>query len=122
MIITKEDGYFIINSAAFPLTENTVVSYRDDAIVQEFDSEELMTKVLSGEIDYTIIDSNNLAINRSYYPEISIGFSIAKPQSLAWMVSKNSHDDILASLMWLTCTGNCACSPISITSSSAFQK
>ena len=42
MIITKEDGYFIINSAAFPLTENTVVSYRDDAIVQEFDTEELM--------------------------------------------------------------------------------
>jgi membrane-bound lytic murein transglycosylase F len=65
----------------------------------EFDSEELMTQVLSGEIDYTIIDSNNLAINRSYYPEISIGFSIAKPQLLAWMVSKNSHDDILASLV-----------------------
>ena len=42
MIITKEDGYFIINSAAFPLTENTVVSYRDDAIVQEFATEELM--------------------------------------------------------------------------------
>ena len=42
MIITKKDGYFIINSAAFALTESTVVSYRDDAIVQEFDSEELM--------------------------------------------------------------------------------
>ena len=65
----------------------------------EFDSEELMAKVLSGEIDYTIIDSNNLAINRSYYPEVSIGFSIAKPQPLAWMVSENSHDDILASLV-----------------------
>jgi len=42
MIITKEDGYFIINSAAFPLTDSTVVSYRNDAIVQEFASEELM--------------------------------------------------------------------------------
>lgn len=65
----------------------------------EFDSEELMAKVLSGEIDYTVIDSNNLAINRSYYPEISIGFSIKKPEPLAWMISKNSHDDILASLV-----------------------
>ena len=65
----------------------------------EFDSEELLAKVLSGEIDYTVIDSNNLAINRSYYPEISIGFSINKPEPLAWMVSKNSHDDILASLI-----------------------
>jgi membrane-bound lytic murein transglycosylase F len=65
----------------------------------DFDSEELLTKVLNEEIDYTIIDSNNLAINRSYYPEISIGFSIHEPESLAWMVSRNSHDDILASLV-----------------------
>ena len=42
MIITKEDGYFIINDAAFALTDRTVVSYRDDAIVQEFESEEAM--------------------------------------------------------------------------------
>ncbi len=65
----------------------------------EFDSEELLAKVLSGEIDYTIIDSNNLAINRRYYPEISIGFTISQPQELAWVVSKNSTDDILASLI-----------------------
>jgi len=65
----------------------------------EFDIEELLAKVLSDEIDYTIIDSNSLAINRSYYPEISIGFSIDKPEPLAWIVSKNSHDDILASLV-----------------------
>ncbi|WP_083926923.1 membrane-bound lytic murein transglycosylase MltF [Colwellia piezophila] len=65
----------------------------------EFDSEELLAKVLSGEIDYTVIDSNNLAINRRYYPEISIGFSINNPEPLAWMVSKNGHDDILASLV-----------------------
>lgn len=65
----------------------------------EFDSEELLRKVLSGDIDYTVIDSNNLAINRSYYPEISIGFSIDKPEPLAWMISNNSPDDILASLV-----------------------
>jgi membrane-bound lytic murein transglycosylase F len=65
----------------------------------EFDSEELLVKVLDEEIDYTVIDSNSLAINRRYYPEISIGFSIKKPDSLAWMVSKHSKDDILASLI-----------------------
>ncbi|MEY8200976.1 MAG: membrane-bound lytic murein transglycosylase MltF [Colwellia sp.] len=65
----------------------------------KFGKEELLAKVLSGEIDYTIIDSNNLAINRRYYPEISIGFSIDEPEPLAWVVSKNSHDDILASLI-----------------------
>jgi len=65
----------------------------------EFDSEELLGKVLNGEIDYTIIDSHSLAINRRYYPEISIGFSIKEPEKLAWMVSENSQDDILASLI-----------------------
>lgn len=76
--------------------EHTELTWQE---TPEFDIEELLAKVLSGEIDYTIIDSNNLAINRRYYPEISIGFSIDKPEELAWMVSENSHDDILASLI-----------------------
>jgi len=42
MIITQENGYWIINSGVIALDENIVVSYRDDAIVQEFASEELM--------------------------------------------------------------------------------
>jgi membrane-bound lytic murein transglycosylase F len=65
----------------------------------DYDSEELLVKVLNEEIDYTVIDSNSLAMNRRYYPEISIGFSIQKPEPLAWMVSKESKDDILASLV-----------------------
>lgn len=65
----------------------------------EFDREELLTKLLSDEIDYTIVDSNTLAINRRYYPEISIGFTIQKAEPLAWMVSKHSDDAILASLV-----------------------
>jgi len=65
----------------------------------EYDSEELLEQVLNGDITYTIIDSNALAITRRYYPEISIGFSIQNPEPLAWMVSKNAKDDILASLI-----------------------
>lgn len=65
----------------------------------ELDSEELLVKVLKEEIDYTIIDSNVLAINRRYYPEISIAFTISDEEPLAWMLSKNSDDAILASLV-----------------------
>jgi membrane-bound lytic murein transglycosylase F len=68
-------------------------------ISDEFDSEELLLKVLSEEIDYTIIDSNTLAVNRRYYPEISIGFTIKKPQPLAWAVRKNNDQSIYASLV-----------------------
>jgi hypothetical protein len=38
-IITKTEGHFIINSAAISLGDRNVVSYRDDATVQEFDTE-----------------------------------------------------------------------------------
>ena len=65
----------------------------------EFDREELLAKLLNDEINYTIIDSNTLAINRRYYPEISVGFTIKKVEPLAWMVSKNSDDAILSSLV-----------------------
>jgi hypothetical protein len=42
-IITKTEGYFIIHTAPVSL-DGTVVSYRDDATVQEFASEaEMLT-------------------------------------------------------------------------------
>ena len=42
-IITKTEGHYIINSAAVSLN-GTVVSYRDDAVVQEFVTEaEMLT-------------------------------------------------------------------------------
>jgi membrane-bound lytic murein transglycosylase F len=69
------------------------------SVSHELDSEELLLSVLSGEIDYTVVDSNTLAMNRRYYPEISIGFTIRKADPLAWMLSQNSDDTILGSLI-----------------------
>lgn len=65
----------------------------------ELDSEELLLKVLDGSIDYTVVDSHVLAINRRYYPDISIGFTIKKPEPLAWVVSKAGNDSILGSMI-----------------------
>ncbi|PCI59942.1 MAG: membrane-bound lytic murein transglycosylase MltF [Gammaproteobacteria bacterium] len=65
----------------------------------EFDSEELLVKVLNGEIDYTVVDSNTLAISRRYHPEVSIGFSLSKKEPLAWMINKQGDDSIFASLI-----------------------
>jgi membrane-bound lytic murein transglycosylase F len=65
----------------------------------DLDSEELLIKILSDEIDYTVIDSNALAISRRYYPEISIGFTIKKPAPLAWVVTKQQDNSVLASLV-----------------------
>jgi membrane-bound lytic murein transglycosylase F len=68
-------------------------------VSDEFDSEELLLKVLSQEINYTIIDSNTLAVNRRYYPEISIGFTIKKAQPIAWAIKRNNDQSIYASLV-----------------------
>lgn len=68
-------------------------------VTSELDTEELMLKVLDGSIDYTIVDSLVHAINRRYYPNISIGFTIKKAEPMAWLVNKQGDDSILASLM-----------------------
>ncbi|MFB1015708.1 MAG: membrane-bound lytic murein transglycosylase F [Alteromonadaceae bacterium] len=65
----------------------------------ELDNEELLIQVLEGKIDYTIIDSHVLAMNRRYYPEISIAFTIKPAEPLAWLVSKKNDASILASLI-----------------------
>ncbi len=57
-------------------------------------SEDLLAKILDESIDYTISDSNELALNRRFYPELAIGFSIGKPEQLAWAFDK-THDDSL---------------------------
>ena len=57
MIITKTEGHFIINSAAVSLDGN-VVSYRDDAVVQEFDTEEAMLAAHEEQFPELYIEEN----------------------------------------------------------------
>ena len=63
------------------------------------DTEELMEMVLTGELDYTVADSNILALMRRRYPNLSIGFSLNKSQGVAWAVNKDRDDSLLAALL-----------------------
>jgi membrane-bound lytic murein transglycosylase F len=65
----------------------------------DLDNEELLIRILEEKIDYTIVDSNTLAVNRRYYPEISIGFTIKGAEPIAWALNKYGDDSILASLI-----------------------
>lgn len=62
----------------------------------EFESDDLLVKVIEGEIDYTISDSNILAINRRYYPELGIGFSLNNAEDLGWMIKSGIDDSLWA--------------------------
>lgn len=65
----------------------------------EKDAEELIEMVLSDEIAYAIADSNILAVLRRRHPELSIGFTIAKEQGVAWALNKKVDDSLLAALI-----------------------
>jgi membrane-bound lytic murein transglycosylase F len=49
----------------------------------EFDAFTLMDKVISGEIDYTIVDSHDLEQYRRFHPELTVAFDFTTAQKLA---------------------------------------
>ncbi|MCG8427918.1 MAG: membrane-bound lytic murein transglycosylase MltF [Chromatiales bacterium] len=50
----------------------------------ELDVDELLQLVQQQVVDYTIADSNAVALNRRFYPELQVAFDLSKPQPLAW--------------------------------------
>jgi membrane-bound lytic murein transglycosylase F len=76
--------------------DNEQLSWQE---TDDSDMEELLEMVLSGEVDYTIADSNILALMRRRYPELSIGFSISPEQDISWAVNKDRDDSLLAALI-----------------------
>lgn len=79
-----------------------LLSNLDEAIqpdwksTEQADPEELMQWVLNDNIDYTIVDSNALAINRRIYPELSIGFTVSDEQQIGWAFSRSEDDSLYA--------------------------
>ncbi len=55
----------------------------------DLNPEELMQLVSEGLIDYTVADSNELALSRRYFPKLRVGFNLGKEQSLAWAFKKS---------------------------------
>lgn len=60
--------------------------------------EDLFEAISSEEVDYTIIDSNILELNRRFFPAIRPAFELGEPQPLAWAIER-SDDDSLVQVM-----------------------
>ncbi len=58
----------------------------------EHSTEQLLQLVWEGEIDCTIADSNILALDRRYLPELETPFALSNPEGLAWFVAGGSAD------------------------------
>lgn len=64
----------------------------------ELDADELLQKVVDGSITYTLTDSNQLAVNRRLFPQLSIAFTVNENLPVAWLLQK-SQDDSLYSVL-----------------------
>jgi membrane-bound lytic murein transglycosylase F len=49
-------------------------------------TEQILERVWQREVDCAVADSNIVAINRRYYPELVIGFPLSEEQQLAWIL------------------------------------
>ncbi len=63
------------------------IDWRED---ENLNTENLLEQVWKKELECTIADSNIVAINRRYFPELSVRFDLGKPQSLAWILPVNA--------------------------------
>ena len=53
-------------------------------------SEKLLEALANKEIEYTIADNHLLSIMQYYHPNIGMGFTIGKPEKIAWALPKNA--------------------------------
>lgn len=60
--------------------------------VEDTNTETLLAQVWTKKIDCTIADNNIVAINRRYYPELSVRFDITEPEPLAWLLPNDAGD------------------------------
>lgn len=67
------------------------------------ETEELVTLVARGEIDYTVCDENVALVNRTYYTILDVDTPVSFPQNYAWGVRLTGSDKLAESLNeWIT--------------------
>jgi len=58
--------------------------------VPDVGTETLLRRVWKGRVDCTVADSDIVAINRRYFPNLQVAFDLTGPQSLAWVLPRGA--------------------------------
>ncbi len=61
-------------------------------------AEELIEQVDTGEVDYAIVASHDLALQRRFFPELRIAFELGEPRQLRWAFLPDSEDSLARAL------------------------
>lgn len=59
-----------------------------------FETVELLQMVATGEVDFTVIDSNEFEMLQAYYPNLAIAFDLTGAQPLAWAFPQSRDDSL----------------------------
>ena len=68
------------------------LTYEESAAVEVVD---LLRMVDEGQIDLTLVDSNELAMNQVYFPNVRVAFDLGDAQNLAWAVAPGEDTSLL---------------------------
>jgi membrane-bound lytic murein transglycosylase F len=60
---------------------------REDSLAE---TESLIWKVQSGEVQYTVADQPFAMVNATYYPDLDVGTELSQPQQIGWATRLNS--------------------------------
>lgn len=60
----------------------------------DFESVGLLQMVATGEVDFTIVDSNEFEMLQAYYPNLSVAFDLTGAQPLAWAFPQSRDDSL----------------------------
>lgn len=63
--------------------------------------EYLISQVVSGEIEYTVVDNDIALVNATYYENINVELEISPPSEVSWAVRKNAPDLLEIINQWI---------------------
>ena len=66
---------------------------------EEIDSDELLRQVAEGELDYTLADSVDIALNQRILPDVTTALELTEDEPIAWFVNQSSDDSLYALLI-----------------------
>ncbi len=59
------------------------------------DADELLQQVEDGKIPYTLVDSNLLAVNQRFFPNLTVAFKVKEQQPVAWLLRDKAERFLL---------------------------
>lgn len=64
-------------------------------------TENLIHKVATGQIKYTVAEENVALLNATYFPILDVNTAVSLPQQIAWGVRKNGHQLLSSLNSWI---------------------